>query len=106
MSYGHKGVYLASSASKMSKQMSVSIVLDLIFASGEAVSQNAFRETVKRTQNINAIVVYETHTDERWTRTSKNISLFINLLSELQLYINMLYNIILHTFASCPQSLF
>ena len=52
---------------KMSEQMSLSNVLDLIFASAEAVSQRAFRETLRRTQNINTTVVDETHTVERWT---------------------------------------
>ena len=43
----------------------MSDVPELIFASAEAVSQKAFRETLKRRQNINAIVVDETYTVER-----------------------------------------
>ena len=77
LSYGLKAVSLASSVSKMSEQTRVCNVPDLIFASAEAVSQKAFRETLRRTQKINAIVVDETHTIERWK--GKKVRIFLYL---------------------------
>lgn len=42
-------------------------VPDIIFASAEAVSLKPFRESLKRTRNVHAIVIDESHTVETWT---------------------------------------
>ncbi len=62
-SYGLKAVSLTSS--DMLEQMND--VPDVVFASAEAVSQSAFRESLKKTRNVHAIVVDESHTVETWT---------------------------------------
>ncbi|CAB4034865.1 ATP-dependent helicase SGS1, partial [Paramuricea clavata] len=62
-SYGLKAVSLSSS--DMFEQMNDAP--NVVFASAEAVSQKAFRESLKRTRHIHAIVIDESHTVETWT---------------------------------------
>ena len=62
-SYGLKAVSLTSS--EMSVEMNC--VPEIAFATAEAVSLTSFREWLKRTQNVHAVVVDESHTVETWT---------------------------------------
>jgi ATP-dependent DNA helicase RecQ len=56
-SYGLKAVSLSSS--EMFEQ--INDAPDVVFTSAEAVIQKAFRESLKRTRNIHAIVIDESH---------------------------------------------
>ena len=40
---------------------------DIVFASAEEVSVKPFRESLKRTRNIHAVLVDESYTVETWT---------------------------------------
>ncbi|CAB3993192.1 Arf-GAP with SH3 domain, ANK repeat and PH domain-containing 1, partial [Paramuricea clavata] len=81
-SYGLKAVSLSSS--EMFEQ--INGAPDVVFASAEAVSQKAFRESLKRTRNIHAIVIDKSHTVETWTgRKNKKDKVFRSAYGELSI---------------------
>ena len=62
-SYGLKSVSFTSS--EMFVEMNC--VPEIAFATAEAVSLTSFRESLKRTKNVHAVVLDESHTVETWT---------------------------------------
>ncbi|CAB3990470.1 ATP-dependent DNA helicase, partial [Paramuricea clavata] len=80
--YGLKAVSLSSS--EMFEHMNDAP--DVVFASAKAVSQKAFRESLKRTRNIHAIVIDESHTVETWTgKRNKKDKVFRSAYGELSI---------------------
>ncbi|XP_028412038.1 mediator of RNA polymerase II transcription subunit 34-like [Dendronephthya gigantea] len=64
-SYGLKAVSLSTCSENIFEQMND--VPDVVFASAEAASLKAFRESLNKKRNVHAIVVDESHTVETWT---------------------------------------